>query len=187
MKSKLAIALTTIVLTSVVVGGAALAGGAGLVSNQPADEGALLAPVTRAGKAQAATKVVTETVAQSTSTTTYATLPGALTTISVPSRQRALVIARFSGESYCDGGTTATWCTVRIMIGGAEGHPASGSDYAFDTDSGGDDWWEAHAVERVSRVLNPGTYTVRVQWAVTDALTTFRLDDWTLVVERIKL
>jgi hypothetical protein len=62
--------------------------------------------------------------------------------------------------------------------------PASGMDFAFDTDvaGGSDDDAEAHATER-SRRLQAGPYTIRVQYAVTNAGTTFILDDWDHTVE----
>jgi hypothetical protein len=103
----------------------------------------------------------------------------------VPSGQSALILARFAGESYCDGGTTSNYCSVRIMIDGVEAQPAVGFDFAFDTDSASDDWWEAHSIDR-SAVVGAGSHTVTVQWAVTDSGTTFRLDDWSLTVERSK-
>jgi len=73
------------------------------------------------------------------------------------------------------------------LIGGSEGKPASGLDFAFDSVGTGptDDSLESHSMDR-SRVLGAGTWTVRVQYAVSTAATTFRLDDWSLTVERSK-
>jgi hypothetical protein len=122
--------------------------------------------------------------ATTTNSTTYVNVPGASQKISVPNGQHALILARFSAESYCFGTSVAgNYCSVRIMIGGSEGAPATGFDFAFDTLGDANDWWESHSIDR-SRVVGPGTWTVRVQYGVTDANTDFRLDDWSLTVER---
>ncbi|MEX2464592.1 MAG: hypothetical protein WD428_01830, partial [Gaiellaceae bacterium] len=116
----------------------------------------------------------------------FVDLPGASTTIVVPRRTRALVLARFTGESQCDGGVLGTACSLRMVIGAGEGGPSAGLDFAFDTDpAGGGDGAESHAAER-AWALRAGTYTVRAQWAVTGAATTFTLDDWIFVVERVR-
>ena len=64
-------------------------------------------------------------------------------------------------------------------------NPASGLDYAFDSNPAGaiDDQWEGNAMERSVR-LQSGTYRIRVQRAVNNATTIFRLDDWHLAVEQ---
>src|SRR5215207_6091688 len=48
-----------------------------------------------------AVKVVRDTAASTTESTSYVNLPGATTTITVPSGQRALILARFTAESSC--------------------------------------------------------------------------------------
>jgi hypothetical protein len=147
---------------------------------------AALAAGTVGGKTVARVKVVVEAQPNSTSSTTFVDLPGATTTIVVPRRTRALVLARFTGESTCDGGAPGNVCSLRMVIGAGEGGPSAGLDFAFDSDpTAGGDGPESHAAER-AWALRAGTYTVRVQWAVTAAATTFTLDDWTLVVERIR-
>ncbi len=148
---------------------------------------------TRSGGAITRVRVVRGPNATETSSTTYVNLPGASTTITVPSGQRALILARFSAESQCTSSDESGYCTARIMIGGSEGAPAVGNDFAFDTlttDSAGanaEDWWESHSMDRSRGSLGPGTYTVRVQYSVITANDTFRLDDWSLTVERVKV
>lgn len=176
----------SLALVGAVLATAALAGADALTGSQGAEEEGALALVKRNGQGQTATKVVTETIAQTTSSTAFVDLPGATTTIKVPKRTRAFLLVRFSAESHCDGGVTGDYCSVRILVDGAEAHPVVGLNYAFDTDTGDNDEWEGHALERVSGILKPGIHTVTVQWAVTAATTAFRVDDWTLVVERIK-
>jgi hypothetical protein len=129
-------------------------------------------------------KVVRETVAQTTNSTAWTNLPAAATSLRVPRRQQALVLARFSAETSCSTGTHTDRCSVRILIKGAEGEPAAGTDFAFDSNTGTQNR-EAHSMDR-TRVLGPGSYTVRVQWRVTNAAVNFTLDDWSLVVEQFR-
>src|SRR4051794_30506119 len=76
---------------------------------------------------------VTETAAQTTSSTAFVNLPGATTSISVPGDEGALLMVRFTAESQCDGGGAGNFCSVRVLIDGAEANPAAGLDYAFDS------------------------------------------------------
>jgi hypothetical protein len=152
---------------------------------------------TKSGKAITAVKVVRETAAQVTSSTSYVDLPGATTTITVPAGQRALILARFSAESNCVDGAAGDYCTTRVRIGGVSADPASETDFAFDSIDdpsnctnalfGTQCGWESLSMDRSRGPLGPGTYTVKVQWAVTDAAVNFRLDDWSLTVERVKV
>jgi hypothetical protein len=120
-----------------------------------------------------------------TNAVTYEDLPGGLATIQVPGGGgNWYVVARFDAESICLG-LDGSWCSVQILIGGTPGGPDDGDNYAFDSpgDSPGEDW-EGHALTR-SRLVGPGTYEVKVQWALVDA-TSFRLDDWSLTVETLR-
>ena len=118
---------------------------------------------------------------------TFVDLPGARTALTLPPDvDRMLLLVRFSAESACSGGAGAQYCPVRVIVDGMEALPAAGLDFAFDgTDSGTEtaSSWESHAMERTITV-GPGAHTVQVQWAVTSAATTFRLDDWLLAVEK---
>lgn len=118
----------------------------------------------------------------------FQNVTGATATVKVPPGRQALVTARFSAESTCvgTGGKGGPWCSVRILIGGAEGHPASSDGFAFDSSDAGDEGpfaWEAHAMERF-RTVGPGEHVVKVQAIPTNAATEFTLSDWTLVVQR---
>jgi hypothetical protein len=140
-------------------------------------------------------KVVSNTSSQTTTSTTFVNVPGASVRVKVPHGQRALILARFSAETNCSGGSVGNWCAARIMIGSAEGSPASGGDFALDSvDSAdvagclpGDCGWEGHSMDRSRGPLGPGTYVVKVQWAVVGSGSTFRLDDSSLTVERVKV
>jgi hypothetical protein len=128
-------------------------------------------------------KVVRGTDLQETSSQTFVNFPDAVTTITVPSGQRALILARFSAESSCLSAEQSGWCSVRILIGGIPAEPAQGLQFKFDsTPRFADDAFAyAHSMER-SRSVGAGTHTVRVQWATRNAR--FQLDDWHLTVER---
>ena len=127
-----------------------------------------------------------ETNAWSTGAGAFVDVPGATTTVTIASRTRRMLDARFTAESQCSG--TGGWCSVRIVVIRPNGsllelNPRSGTDFAFD--SAGSDNWESHAIERTSPYLPAGRYRVKVQAGVVGA-TSIRLDDWTFAVERVR-
>jgi len=139
-------------------------------------------------------KVQTKTVAVVNSSTTF----NQVTAMSfpIPATGNHLVNARFHAESACyePGSVAPNWCSLRILIDGTEGHPQVGVDYAFDSTDRGDDTdasWEGHAMERHRCVRSTGAarnIVVELQRKVTNsdggAAPSFRLDDWSLAVER---
>jgi hypothetical protein len=123
-----------------------------------------------------------------TTAASWQNVDGAKVTVKVPSGQEALVTARFSAASTCVGssGKGGPWCSVRIMIGGAQGHPQSAEFFEFDSSNAGTEGnfsWEAHAMERF-RTLGPGEHVVQVQAIPMNGATSFTLEDWALVVQR---
>ena len=121
----------------------------------------------------------------------YVDVAGANVVVGVPAGQTRLFVARFAGESQCAGAAAApqAYCSLQIIATDAAGvsvpfDPASGLDYAFDSNPPGaaDDLWESNAMERSKR-LRAGTYRIRLQRAVTNNQTFFRLDDWHFSVE----
>ncbi|RZU51815.1 hypothetical protein EV385_3650 [Krasilnikovia cinnamomea] len=133
-------------------------------------------------------RYVHQSDAWSTSSAAFVGVPGAITSIVVPSGTRKMIDARFSAESFCAGGG---WCSVRIVVIRPNGtffemSPQVGTDFAFDSGSGTTDNWESHAIERTSPFLSAGTYRVQVQAGVVAGATSLRLDDWTLAVERVR-
>ncbi len=147
------------------------------------------AGVSPAGGISAA-KVVTGAVAQTTTSTVGIDLSGASTAIDIPTGQTGQILATFSGESACYVGLG--FCSVRLTVDGVELLPAEGVDFAFDTTDGGTESaasWEAHAIQRVSGTLAAGTHSLKVQWQVVGGTgtTNFRLDDWALSAELIRL
>ncbi len=156
----------------------------------------LASPIGHEGGSVKKVKVVTESVANSVDTggVFAAQLPGATISMGVPDGTQALFLIRFSAESACYG-RVAGWCSIQILVGGQEAAPGGGENYAFDSvNPEGSHDYEAHAAERVAGPLGPGTYTVKVQRTIhlTDdppflGQSVFRLDDWTLAVERIEV
>lgn len=100
--------------------------------------------------------------------------------VSVGAQTADFVVARFTAESLCSG-PSGGWCSVRILVGGVEADPRSGTDFAFDsTDNGtAGNSWQSHSVER-SAASGGGVISVTVQAALVNGATSFRLDDWTL-------
>lgn len=125
-----------------------------------------------------------------TSSTVYTTVPGADVTVTVPTGGRRIVDVRYSAESFCTG-LSGGWCSVRIIVvypnnATLELDPVVGTDFAFDSvGDAGEDGYEAHAMERSSQALPAGTYHVRVQAALVSGPLSFRLDNWSMVVETI--
>ncbi|RBQ19425.1 hypothetical protein DP939_16050 [Spongiactinospora rosea] len=113
----------------------------------------------------------------------WGNIPTALVTVNVPAGTTRLVNARFTAESLCVG-TASAWCSVRIVVTNSAGtitelQPVTSTDYRFDTPGGAE---EAHALERFSTVLLPGSYTVRVQALRMTGITQFTLDDYAFTV-----
>jgi hypothetical protein len=141
--------------------------------------------------------VVTETASFSTNSVGFVNVPGAVGSVTIPAGQSALVKAQYDAESACfEADTDPNWCSIRIVIGGVEGNPASGNDFAFDSTNRGRESnasWEGHGMTRVRCIANTSGSTITVfvvvQAAVTNAggdasRPVFRLDDWELDIYR---
>jgi len=87
---------------------------------------------------------------------------------------------------------------VKITVDGTELSPAAGADAFFDNNdlgvgpgttfrakSSGDS--AQHAIVRISGNLSAGAHVVQVQYSVSATPVAFNLDDWALVVQRIKV
>jgi hypothetical protein len=111
-----------------------------------------------------------------------------------------LILTRYSAETICYivEGTTNTGdhkCSVRIMVvnnatrAQMEACPCNQfANFAFDSTSGGTETvlaQESHSMDR-SDIVGLGTYTVKAQWAVTDADVRFRVNDWSFTVEKAR-
>jgi hypothetical protein len=119
--------------------------------------------------------------------TSFADIPGATVTMSVPAGTKALLLARFSATATCIGSISDTWCGVRILFNGVEGKPNGVNISIFsaahpDVSSGNR---EAHMIER-SLFETAGTYVVKVQTMASAVGMQEALVNWNLTVERIK-
>lgn len=126
--------------------------------------------------------------ANTTTTQTFQELPGSSENVVVPTGETARLYVLFSAESTCYGGTGN--CSVRITVDGSELMPVEGATAYFDSTDVGDEGTnspEAHAIVRISDTLTAGTHAVRVERRTTQAATTLRLDDWSLVIFRTKV
>jgi hypothetical protein len=139
----------------------------------------------------------------STTSTTYTNLNGGNLSVTVPSGETDKLAVFFSGESACYGGTALQRCLLKITVDGTELSPAAGSDAYFDNNDLGraspnhltDDSFRTkfsgdqyqHTIIRISGNLSAGSHTVQVQFSTTDTATVFQLDDWALLVQRIKV
>jgi hypothetical protein len=145
-------------------------------------------------------RVVTNTSVNVTSATTFADVPGTLTTIFVPGNASVLVSVDYNAEAACYGGglNNPNWCELMVMIGGVEGSPQAsttslGDTYAFaSTDNGAAsvDSWRGHALSRHRCIRNttaaPLAVQVSVQWKLLQFGTEtsqFWLDDSAMVVQ----
>jgi hypothetical protein len=126
--------------------------------------------------------VVRGTDPQTTQAKPWVDLAGATTSVTVPTGMSALILARFTTEDRCEVGAPDI-CTVRILIGGIEAEPASGTDFAFDS-AQTEEYFHAGAMDRSLGPLGAGTYAVQVQYGAGGInIGTFTLDDWSLTVE----
>jgi hypothetical protein len=145
-------------------------------------------------------RVITNTSVNVTSATTFADVPGTLTTIFVPPLTTVLVSVDYNAEAACYGGgaNNPNWCELMVMIGGVEGSPQAsttslGDTYAFaSTDNGAAsvDSWRAHAMSRHRCIRNTSTaplaVPVSMQWKVLQFgadTSQFWLDDSAMVIQ----
>ncbi|EHN09378.1 hypothetical protein PAI11_37980 [Patulibacter medicamentivorans] len=124
--------------------------------------------------------------ATTTSSTTPTTIAGLTQNITIPGGAPRKIVANVTGESACYGGTG--YCSLRILVDGAELTPNVGSDFAFnstDNNTETSSSWESLGLQRYSDTLAPGAHTVTVQhYAVGTA--THRFDDAALVVTQVQ-
>lgn len=155
----------------------------------------------RGGAINQVSVVLGEDASAFNDSTMFTDIPGASTTISVPRGERGLILARYSAETICHivEGTTNTGdnkCSVRIMVvNNATGAELEAcpcgqfANFAFDSTSGGTETvlaQESRSMDR-SVEVGRGTYTVKAQWAVTHGDVRFRVDDWSLTVEKARV
>ena len=141
----------------------------------------------------------TSTSSSETSSTSYTGLDNGTVTVTVPTGETDSLVVFFSGESACYGGSSVQNCRLRILADSTELSPAAGSDANFDNNdqgkSGDPDTFQAktssdqesRTIVRTSANLTAGSHTIKVEYETSSASATFRLDDWALVVQRVKV
>jgi hypothetical protein len=123
----------------------------------------------------------TQNAALETSSTTFATVPGAVQNVVVPAGQVRCIKVLFTAEVSCTDAFEDI-CYIRATDNGVEMHPSGGGAQALSSESF---LPESGAYEWVRRV-GPGTHTIRIQGRVDDSDTEFVLDDWTFDVQVLR-
>jgi hypothetical protein len=111
-----------------------------------------------------------------TSSTSFATVPGASTNVTVNGPRCIKVL--FTGETACRPTGDTDLCYMRALVDGIQMNPAD-SQRAIDSES---NTARGHAFAWY-KVVNAGTHNIVVQGRVADSSTDFHLDDWTFDVE----
>jgi hypothetical protein len=133
-------------------------------------------------------RMVRSTTPFKTNGGTWKTIPGATATVSVPAGHTADILARFNGGFSCtaDDGNPSGTCSVRILIGGVEGQPATGTSLAIaQVLAGQAPGLITASVDRSRGPVGHGTYKVVVQERTSSPLIGVEFDSWHLTVERI--
>jgi hypothetical protein len=140
-------------------------------------------------------RIVRQDTEFSTQSTSFVDIPNTQVGINVPAGTTRLIMARFSAESRCVGGSGFPQlynCSMRIVaVNTATGaltelQPATGRDFVFDSTDANTETigsWESHSMDRSLR-LDAGSYRIKPQAAVSSSATFFSLDDYSFTVER---
>lgn len=121
-----------------------------------------------------------------THSTSFTTLPGPRTTISVPAGHRAFLLIRFSGQAWCQGVSPHN-CSIVVLVDGTEAAPLGGGNSHFASVNPSPENDESRSIERVSQRLDAGKHAVSVMWRTSNSGVDFRMFLWTLVVEQVRI
>jgi hypothetical protein len=113
----------------------------------------------------------------------YPDVPGVSTTISIPSGQTGLIIARFASTTKCNFGAAGTRCELGLVVVKPGGVVDRIGFAAIDTDDEGDNYSEAHAFEASGGPYPAGTYKVKLIYRILGGNTQLILSGWHLTVE----
>lgn len=129
---------------------------------------------------------------RATSSTTFMDVPSAAGSVTVPAGRTAVVVAHFSAESLCSGGSAGDECQIRVLLDGTPMQIDSEGASIFDSVDDGNSLKsaESKSIVRYQENVGPGTHTVQVQDRVKAAdganAPTMRLDNMATVVEAIE-
>jgi len=109
------------------------------------------------------------------------------TTMTIPAGTHAFFDTRVDVWGYCQGAASTTGtCSLRVLVNGVETGPSELEFVTTQNASNGNDNAGQWMIERSSKVLGPGTYTIRVQHgAGGDPSTYFGIDAWHMTFERV--
>ena len=146
--------------------------------------------VIRSGKAVTAVRTVVSSTHETTTSTTYADIPGMSASVTVPADQKALLIVTFSAQTHCGNGldpNASADCLVRVLV---DGNPADPAEAAIRSarSPGTGIGWAGNSMQFVYGPVSSGTHTVKVQFRVFNYSNTsgFLVAQRTLTVLRAK-
>ena len=119
----------------------------------------------------------------STTSETWADLPGSSLKLVIPAGPRQLVMVRFTAKAACEGPDQGYVCRARIMAGNAEMLPNSGNFFVIATNTVANVSAPLGAAMDRSLTLGPGTYTIKVQYETGSFNNDLLLGDWHLNVQ----
>jgi len=117
-----------------------------------------------------------EDLPTSTTSQSFVDVPGASTSISLGATSRVKVV--FSAEADC-GGTGFRTCIIRALLDGVEMRPTGSGNRDFASIGGS----AAHTYVWALSVRAGINHRIRIQRRVSNAIASFRLDDWTFDVQ----
>lgn len=115
------------------------------------------------------------------SSTTWQNVDCASTTFRLAYNQRAVVVADFNAEVDCNGSTNSyQWCETRALLNTTEGAPVASepSSFAFDSEAGGTNNWQAGAMNRAWQVACTNANGCQYRFAVQTKMHASGLNMW---------
>jgi hypothetical protein len=146
-----------------------------------AHRGANTAATVLQGKSVGNVTTVSDNVFSSYNSTSFANVPNAAATVTVPKGQ-SIVLVQFNTITQCSSSTGVHGnCRLRVIVDGVQAPPGDVA-VAGDTEFGS----ECHSVDASIGPLAVGTHNVLIQARVSATFITMTVDDWHMTVMRIK-
>ena len=127
--------------------------------------------------------VKTETGSFITSSTNFASVPGAAVSITIPAGESQCVKVRFSVQMRCVESAEADLCGIRVIVPFLTTFYPNINGVTFASEQG--NAMSVRSFDWVAR-LDAGSHIVRLQAGVQNAATSFELHAWTMNVEIAK-
>ncbi len=148
---------------------------------------AVAATTTASGGALTAVKVVRSSNAADVGSDGFQTIPGAVTSMSVPSGTKALLVMRVTMVNKCEGPSSAQYCRLRVLVNGVPAEPNEPGPI-IETPTPEKTGFEMHAFD-FSKSVGAGTYKIEVQTRAaefTGTASVNHIQGFHLTVERFK-